>query len=350
MRDEEKSNDWLVEEIRRQFKENPKIMTGEAVADFKRCISITAHGGLHKMFVPAMIAVVTPLAFGLIFGRYHLTPGEKVFIYTPSGKQVLGAFTADNNKPWGSLAVQPLAGSNVVIEYRIPAGQTPSGTLTLTRVSIGYRDIFGITTNKDGFFGSSGPCNVDINCSEGDKWQDDKNAVLRIFINNNELCTGVMINNTLNEAVPYVLSAGHGIEDDDDAANTVFLFGYESPYCEGPDGSLTKTISGAELVAHADNLDFTLVKLSHFPPFTYYPYLSGWDASGDTPAPPTVTIHHPQGDVKKISVDNDEPVTASYDVYDANTFWKILQWDVGTTEPGSSGAPATATLTPCPSS
>ncbi len=62
----------LVEEIRHQFKENPKIMTGEAVADFKRCISITAHGGLHKMFLPAMIAVVTPLAFGLIFGRYAL--------------------------------------------------------------------------------------------------------------------------------------------------------------------------------------------------------------------------------------------------------------------------------------
>ncbi len=62
----------LVEEIRHQFKENPKIMTGEAVADFKRCISITAHGGLHKMFLPAMIAVITPLAFGLIFGRYAL--------------------------------------------------------------------------------------------------------------------------------------------------------------------------------------------------------------------------------------------------------------------------------------
>ena len=62
----------LVEEIRRQFKENPKIMAGEEPADFNRCISITAHGGLHKMFLPAIIAVVTPLAFGLIFGRYAL--------------------------------------------------------------------------------------------------------------------------------------------------------------------------------------------------------------------------------------------------------------------------------------
>jgi len=62
----------LVEEIRRQFKENPKIMTGEEPADFNRCISITAHGGVKKMFLPAMIAVITPLAFGLIFGRYAL--------------------------------------------------------------------------------------------------------------------------------------------------------------------------------------------------------------------------------------------------------------------------------------
>jgi len=62
----------LVEEIRRQFKENPKIMAGEEPADFNRCISITAHGGVRKMFLPAMIAVITPLAFGLIFGRYAL--------------------------------------------------------------------------------------------------------------------------------------------------------------------------------------------------------------------------------------------------------------------------------------
>jgi len=62
----------LVDEIRRQFKENPKIMSGEDPADYNRCISITAHGGLNKMVLPALIAVVTPLAFGLIFGRYAL--------------------------------------------------------------------------------------------------------------------------------------------------------------------------------------------------------------------------------------------------------------------------------------
>ncbi len=62
----------LVEEVRRQFKDSPKILTGEEMPDYNKCISITAHGGLHKMFLPAMIAVVTPIAFGLIFGRYAL--------------------------------------------------------------------------------------------------------------------------------------------------------------------------------------------------------------------------------------------------------------------------------------
>ena len=67
-----RTSNLLVQEIRRQFKENPRIMTGEEMADFNQCIAITAHGGLSKMFVPAMIAVLTPIVFGLVFGRYAL--------------------------------------------------------------------------------------------------------------------------------------------------------------------------------------------------------------------------------------------------------------------------------------
>mgnify|MGYP005838434741 CR=1 FL=1 len=64
--------DILVQEVRRQFKEIPGILTGEGKPDYNRCITITAHGGLNKMFAPAMIAVLTPIIFGLIFGRFAL--------------------------------------------------------------------------------------------------------------------------------------------------------------------------------------------------------------------------------------------------------------------------------------
>ena len=46
------------------------------------------------------------------------------------------------------------------------------------------------------------------------------------------------------------------------------------------------------------------------------------------------------GDVKKISVDNDPAVSATYSAeFVSGAFWKILQWEKGTTEGGSSGAP-----------
>ena len=64
--------DILVQEVRRQFKEIPGILTGEGKPDYNRCITITAHGGLNKMFAPAMIAVLTPIIFGLVFGRFAL--------------------------------------------------------------------------------------------------------------------------------------------------------------------------------------------------------------------------------------------------------------------------------------
>ena len=64
--------DVMVQEIRRQFRENPKLMTGEATPDYRRCITITAHNGVRRMVVPSLLAVVLPLFIGLVFGRYTL--------------------------------------------------------------------------------------------------------------------------------------------------------------------------------------------------------------------------------------------------------------------------------------
>ncbi len=64
--------DVMVQEIRRQFRENPQIMTGEATPDYRRCITITAHGGVQRMVLPSLLAVGMPLFVGLVFGRYTL--------------------------------------------------------------------------------------------------------------------------------------------------------------------------------------------------------------------------------------------------------------------------------------
>jgi len=64
--------DVMVQEIRRQFRENPKILSGEAMPDYKRCITITAHGGVRRMVLPSLLALGMPLFVGLLFGRYTL--------------------------------------------------------------------------------------------------------------------------------------------------------------------------------------------------------------------------------------------------------------------------------------
>jgi hypothetical protein len=287
-----------------------------------------------------MISSEGAYSLNLIFDKFEIKEGAEVFIYDPQENHVLGAFTSKNIKTSGILAVQPLPGDKLVVELFLPEGvKWQNGDLSIGQVAHDFTGVFSDTDLKDGRFGLSGDCNVDINCPDGSSWQEHKKSVARLIINGTELCTGVLVNNTNRDATPYMLTAGHCIENENDASRTLAVFNYESPYCEGPDGFVSHSVSGSSLKASkSTKMDFTLVQLSRVPPFYYEPYYAGWNLLANIPSNTTV-IHHPQGDVKKISLDYNAPVTASYGSYDVNTFWKILQWDVGTTEAGSSGAP-----------
>ncbi|MCK4778893.1 MAG: sodium-translocating pyrophosphatase [Candidatus Lokiarchaeota archaeon] len=58
----------MVDEIRRQFEENPKILTGEEAADFSKTIDIATKGSLRELVLPSIISIVIPIAVGIIFG------------------------------------------------------------------------------------------------------------------------------------------------------------------------------------------------------------------------------------------------------------------------------------------
>ena len=74
-------------------------------------------------------------------------------------------------------------------------------------------------------------------------------------------------------------------------------------------------------------------------PSNYNPFFAGWDNSGDIPST-TVCIHHPAGDIKKISFDDDAAsISQAMGSSEANSTWTV-QWDRNTTtEGGSSGSP-----------
>jgi len=67
-----RTGDLMVQEIRRQIRENPDILEGKTPPDYRRCITITASGATRKMVLPSALALGTPLFVGLIFGRLAL--------------------------------------------------------------------------------------------------------------------------------------------------------------------------------------------------------------------------------------------------------------------------------------
>ena len=290
------------------------------------------------------ISIVSVGAYSLnfTFSKFIIPDGANVYIYTPDKSAVLGAFTSFNHKKSHSLAVFPLQGDEIIIEYYEPENSEFEGLLEIEKVGHDYKNVFGTNDNR---FGLSGDCNVDINCIEGVDWQKEKRAVCRMIVDNSYLCTGTLINNFREDETPFLLSANHCVDNQRIAENTVFCFNYESAVCNGEDGEVWQTISGSDLISTKNQndygfLDFTLLKLSINVPDNYYPYFAGWDSRENVPTK-TTSIHHPQGDVKKISVDNDSAEVSSFNGfgYDDNTFWKVLVWDVGTTEDGSSGGP-----------
>ena len=62
----------MIEEVRRQFKEIPGIMEEKAKPDYARCVDISTAAALKEMILPGILAIVAPLAIGLIFGKEAL--------------------------------------------------------------------------------------------------------------------------------------------------------------------------------------------------------------------------------------------------------------------------------------
>ena len=58
----------MIEEVRRQFREIPGILQGEAKPDYGSCVSISTRAALHEMIVPGLMAVIVPLLVGILLG------------------------------------------------------------------------------------------------------------------------------------------------------------------------------------------------------------------------------------------------------------------------------------------
>jgi lysyl endopeptidase len=280
-----------------------------------------------------ILSIVSAGAYSLNLGfdLFEIPEGGRLFIYTADQSELIGCFDHRSNNADQELGTWPLPGENLIVEYYEPAEAIGTTLLQIGRVSHAYRDLEKIARG----LGDSGTCNNNVICPEGNPWTNEINSVAMIVVNGSGICTGSLINNTANDGHPYFMTANHCVGGS--VASWSFRFNWQSTTCVGDNPGSYDTVSGATLLASDAGSDFALLQINNgteVPP-TYNPYYSGWDATGNTPSS-QVGIHHPSGDIKKISFDNQSAGQANWGGADC---WRIFAWEDGTTEPGSSGSP-----------
>lgn len=260
------------------------------------------------------------------FHDYMIPEGAQVFVYNDQD-EVLGAFEAGSSPGQDQMGVTQLAGDRITIEYVEPRSVHGLGRLRVGQVTHAYRDIVGATKS----LGESGDCNINVICPQGDEVRDQIRSVAMITVAGDGICTGQLINNCDNDGTPYFLTANHCLG----GSNWVFRFNWNSPNCEPTtNGPMNQSVSGFTLLENSATSDVALLRLNNNPPASYNVYYSGWDKS-TTPATSVTAIHHPSGDIKKVSIENQPVTTANYA---GASCWRVAAWDDGTTEGGSSGS------------
>lgn len=298
-------------------------------------------------------------ALSLHFDRFNLPVGGRLYVYDENHTQLLGGYDEMDNTDDKGYSIGMILGDKLIIEYVAPALLTPGEKkailnseyivpdIHISQVSYIFRGVDDLQHAKD--IGDSGSCEVNINCPEGDNWQIHKRSVVRIYVvegNSGGWCSGTLINNLTNDGTPYILTANH-CGPNATAANFNqwrFYFNLEYTGCTGTTQAASNNRTGCTKIAAGSingGSDFFLLQMNQAPDNSWNPIYAGWRRD-NTAATTATGIHHPAGDVKKIS-SSTTITTGSYSGCASNAHWRITDWrqtqtNQGVTEGGSSGS------------
>jgi len=285
--------------------------------------------------------------FFIGFDNFYLPEGSSLYVYEKSNLKDAVVYKYEDNPQGGAYSIENLKGDNVVLEYVAPEGIVKP-KLHISELGYKYLDDQGDPIS--GFNSTGNSCMININCPEGDFWQNQKKGVVQLRVRRNPganayLCSGTLVNNTSEDKTPYILTAYHCFEYMTSTAisATEFFFEYETPECETEIRPNYKYHKGAiPLVLNPidDGSDGALVQLSESIPEDWDVYYNGWDRTNDgSSVTGGAIIHHPLGDVKKITLYNKSLTSGKWeDEAPDGTHW-ITTYSDGATEGGSSGSP-----------
>ncbi len=270
-------------------------------------------------------------SINLIFDELYLPEGYELFLLNIEKNIVMGPIDSSNSQSSEEFWTDLIPGDEVTLKLIEPQNMEGKTRLSISKIIHGFINTYSTTG-----FGASSDCNIDIDCPQGQPFQAESNAIARLLVNDGQsFCSGAMINNACNDYTPNLLTADHCMMGS--INNFVFRFQYRSPSprCDGSGGGGNTYVNifynGAVLRARRDNTvsDYALLELNTRPTHTNLSFL-GWSRN-TTGITNTACLHHPNGDLMKISIDNQSPT--------ANGNYWYSTFDIGTVEHGSSGAP-----------
>lgn len=298
------------------------------------------------------------IALMLYYSRFILPEGAHLFIYNSDKTQVLGAYTQATNPKNREFATEFVAGDDLVLEY-VPAESGEAPEIIIEGIGYGYNHLY-VTRSETTTKSASGTCQVNINCEEGANWQNEKKGVCHMtqrIGNSAFICSGSLINNTAGDFKPYILSTFHCSQDGDAVATAselnqwTFQFNMELEGCSNSSlSTVSRTMVGCQRIAFTTlnaGSDGLLLLLNQNVPNDYNVYYNGWDRRENAPNS-GVSIHHPQGDPKKISTYNKTATSSTFNdgkgtIGTKNAFWNVNFIATANghsiTEGGSSGSP-----------
>ncbi|MCB0471593.1 MAG: T9SS type A sorting domain-containing protein, partial [Flavobacteriaceae bacterium] len=313
---------------------------------------------------------------GVIFKKFYLPKGATIYMYNADKTDILGAYTDSENNSKEVLTTWFVKGDKIWIEYFEPKEVEGQGRFIISSVIHNYRlgkeYQQGYFNNLEKSLNGSGDCHYDVNCPMWNDFENQKEIVKKavgfmlIPDEPSELiysCSGALVNNTAEDKTPFFLSANHcynvksGVPDPS-LISIRFNWISPNPVCaeasNSTDANINQVMSGTTFRAKSPISDFLLLEINNPIPSNWDITYSGWDRSDNIPAF-EVGIHHPKGDIMKISRDNDPAIKGQFTVNNETlNAWELVGldggtptpeqflkggWEIGSTEVGSSGSP-----------
>lgn len=240
-----------------------------------------------------------------------------------------------------------IEGQTAIIEMELPSSANPEDLeISLPQISHLFQSPYGVMGMEEN---AAAPCELDVMCSPA--WDGQSKATARMIFTKlgaSFLCTGTLLNDADPATyIPYFYTAYHCISTQTAASSLQTYWFWRATACNsGIQGNSKSLIGGADLLYASEITDTSFMRLSSPPPAGAI--FAGWSASLPATYTSLTGIHHPGGDLQKISFGYQESYWHCWDAgqgafsclsasaNDADHYSVI--WNSGITEPGSSGS------------